>query len=109
MINKQIKKAYDINKKVFHANPLNRGRQLAHIFEGADKATVLRACLYNFASLTAVQHLNWEVLKSLKEQNYELRRKILDQYVKGEGCTDRIGIKCDKCPMLRRKNEKMGY
>ena len=101
MLNKQIQKAYDHNKKIFHSLPENKGKQIAHIFEGSDKSTVLKACFYNFMGLTDKQHKDWKVLKQLREERYELRRQILNQYTKDQGC-EGIGVKCMTCPLLAK-------
>ena len=94
MIRQLEKKVYNINKKTFHE--LNFG-ELDHC---AGRTGVRLACLAMFNAAPLNHHGRPGYMNSLsRNRRKERSPKVLQNYIRGEGCKDYIFPHCYNCAM----------
>ena len=91
-----IDKEWERQKKIFHSNAFNYGREMSHTF---GRIGVFKCCAIFIESAIKFHHKN-ENLEWLKKQRENLRyfKLIVEKnFVKGMGCKDKITGFCEDC------------
>jgi hypothetical protein len=101
MDNTKFIQAYEFNKRAFHSDPINIGKQLHHIHgRGNDKSKILLCCWLNFQALSIDDHQNHNIIKYLKEKNMTIKYMIMANYQSSKGgCVAELCDYCLKCPI----------